>query len=339
MAVYAAQATLLGLIPGWAQAQIEEIVVTARKKEESLQDVPLSIAAFSSEQLQVRGVLSNYGVAAFTPNFNTSQRVGRDNDRPVIRGMSAPGNRGEPNASYFIDGIFIARTISTANTNSMERVEVLRGPQSAQFGRATFAGAVNYITRTPTNEMAGEVFARAGSSDERVLSGWWSGPIVEDKLLFLLSGAYDEYGGQWNNALQPNTVFTPGVDPGNCFPFTNIPLITLTNNFRTSLDCNNPIEQNDTGDTSPLGEQKTWDLLAKLAWTPTDDAELNFKYMFTKGDDGHYPNNVYDRLNCYLPTLDKINESWYPTSPAHFAVNPKSMAPGMPRISRTFAMG
>ena len=91
---------------------LEEIVVTATKRAESLQDVPLSIAAFSGEQMRERGIQNNYDIANFTPNFNTAQRVGRTLDRPVIRGMTNPGSRGEANASYFIDGLFVSGSIA-----------------------------------------------------------------------------------------------------------------------------------------------------------------------------------------------------------------------------------
>ena len=98
------------VISSLVQAQaIEEIVVTARKKEESLQEVPISISAFSGEQMRERGISSNYEVASFTPNFNTQKMTGRDLDRPTIRGMAAPSSRGDPNASYFIDGTYVAR--------------------------------------------------------------------------------------------------------------------------------------------------------------------------------------------------------------------------------------
>ena len=77
-------------VPVSAFAQvIEEITVTARKTEESLQDVPISISAFTGEQMRERGINNNYDVAAFTPNFTTSKRVGRDLDRPTIRGFFA----------------------------------------------------------------------------------------------------------------------------------------------------------------------------------------------------------------------------------------------------------
>ncbi len=90
--------TIIASFPALVQAQsLEEIVVTARKKEESLQEVPISISAYSSEQMRERGISSNYDVASFTPNFNTVKLVGRDNDRPTIRGMANPGSRGEAN--------------------------------------------------------------------------------------------------------------------------------------------------------------------------------------------------------------------------------------------------
>ncbi len=286
-------ATVVFSLPIFAQAQsIEEIVVTARKKEESLQEVPISISAFSNEQMRARGISNNYEVASFTPNFNTVKLTGRDTDRPTIRGMTAPNARGEPNASYFIDGVFVGRSISTTTTASMERVEILRGPQSAQFGRATFSGAVNYITRKPTNEFTAEVNMRAGTSDDYQLSGWVSGPIVRDKLLFLLFGGWDNYGGQWNNNLEPNTAFTQPARPD---PF---------------------VGQNTEGDRSPLGEEETKDFLAKLTWMPVESAEINLKVSYTEADDGHWPNNAFTTLNCQLP--NDPEEPWFRTSQGTF---------------------
>jgi iron complex outermembrane receptor protein len=280
--------TLISSLPVLAQAQsVDEIVVTARKREESLQEVPISISAFSSEQMRKRGINSNYDVANFTPNFSTVKLTGRDTDRPTIRGMTAPNSRGEPNASYFIDGVFVGRSISTTTTASMERVEILRGPQSAQFGRATFSGAVNYVTRRPTNDFTGEVNMRAGTSDDYQLSGWVSGPIVRDKLLFLLFAGWDNYGGQWNNNLPPGPKRTSDLPD---------PYVT----------------QNTEGDQSPLGEEETRDILAKLTWLPFESTEVNLKFSYTDADDGHWPNNVFPTLDCQLPNDPEA--PWYRTS-------------------------
>lgn len=299
--------------PGMAVAQVEEIVVTARKKEESLQEVPLSIAAFSGEQMQKRGIQSNYDVANFTPNFSTAQRVGRTLDRPTIRGMSNPGSRGEANASYFIDGMFVSGSIATATTSSMERVEVLRGPQSAQFGRATFSGAVNYITRKPTNDWEAEINTRAGTSEDYQASGWVSGPIIQDTLGLLVSASWEHYGGQWRNELQPvgdevNENGIPVPAPGSAY-VPGDPMVSFTRVFDG---------QNTEGDTSSLGGEKTFDFLTKLQFTPGETTNINLKYSFTRGDDEHYPSLIFDTLNCFLPEDGNENEPWFDTSPGAY---------------------
>jgi hypothetical protein len=198
---------------------------------------------------------------------------------------------------------------------------VLRGPQSAQFGRATFSGDVNYITRRPSNDFEGEVFARGGSSDEAQLSGWWSGPIVEDKLTFLVSGAYLQYGGQWQNQLLPGTggpVSSLGVggggDPGAVYVQGPVDS-SQTWNFKDPVTF---ADQNTGGDFSQLGEEKTLDFLGKLSWMPTESSEFNLKYSYTKGDDGHYANNIFDTLNCYLPVDANKNTAYYPTTPGAY---------------------
>jgi len=309
---------------GVAYAQLEEIVVTARKMEESLQEVPISISAFSGSQMRERGIQNNYDLAAFTPNFSTTQRVGRQLDRPIIRGMANPAVRGESNASYFIDGIFVSGSISTATTLAMQRAEVLRGPQSAQFGRATFSGAVNYVTRKPTNELEGNVFARYGSHEDEQLGAWVSGPIVEDKLLFLVSGNMQHYGGEWNNQLQP-------VEPGQLVPINSGDAF-FDSVFAVAGPEGDPagppgtvVDQLGIGDSSPLGEEETNDVLIKLTWMPARSAEINLKYGYAEGDDAHFTGNIrptmlddpnFPNLNCYLP--NDPAEPWYGTSIGEF---------------------
>jgi outer membrane receptor protein involved in Fe transport len=276
-------------------AQIEDIVVTARKKEESLQEVPLSIAAFTGEQLQARGISNNYEVALFTPNFNTVKTVGRNLDRPTIRGMANASRGGEPNASYFVDGVFVTGSISTAMTDAVDRVEVLRGPQSAQFGRATFSGAINYVTRKPTNDFEGQVNLKYGSDDDKKAGGWFSGPIIEDKLGFLISGAYEKYDGEWNNNL--NTAVTPPTISPNP-PFFNFAF----EDARLTTD-----------DFSDMGGEETKDFMAKLTWTPTDATEINVKFGYTDADDDHFSSLVPNVNIAASPS--GINNCFLPGSP------------------------
>ncbi len=267
----------------YAQAR-EEIVVTARKKEESLQDVPLSVSAYTAEQLEAQGIRNNYDLADFTVNFNTMRQLGRRDDRPVIRGQTAPATRGEPNASYFIDGAFVAGSISTAMLGAVERVEILRGPQSAQFGRATFSGAVNYVTRKPSNDFEGELTSKGGTNDDYQLGGWVSGPIVQDKLMYFVGANWEKFGGEWHNGLPEDFATNPE-------------------------DYINPPQQ---GDTSRLGGIETKEVNGKLLFTPTDDSTFTLKYSYSEGDDDHHAQILWQELNCYLPT--DPSQPWWDSS-------------------------
>lgn len=277
----------------------DEIVVTARKREESLQDVPLSITAFTAEKLTEVGAFDNEDVALLTPNFNTERQVGRRLDRPTIRGQSAPSTGAAPNASYFIDGAFVSGSIQTLTLGPVERVEILRGPQSAQFGRATFAGAINYVTRKPTNEFTGQVKSSVGSYDSATVSGWASGPVIRDTLYYFGSASWDTYGGEYRNSLKRG---------------------------QAPLHLAAPLTAPSRGDNSRLGGTDTKDIAAKLLWTPNDTTEVTFKASFTKGDDDHYVQLIQEtgELNCYLPTVgnpgtaDNSGEVWFQTSPGSF---------------------
>ncbi|MFO1426170.1 MAG: TonB-dependent receptor plug domain-containing protein [Steroidobacteraceae bacterium] len=144
---------------GWAQEQLEEVTVTARKTEESVLSVPLAVTAISAEAIEKRGIKDITDVATYTPSFRfQNQAVGR-NDRGfkqyVIRGMvpnSALATRQA--ATLFVDGAPAAGG-NVSGLTDIERVEVVKGPQSAFFGRSTFAGAINFVTRAPGYEWKG----------------------------------------------------------------------------------------------------------------------------------------------------------------------------------------
>ncbi|MGD9598322.1 MAG: TonB-dependent receptor [Steroidobacteraceae bacterium] len=180
-----------------AAAMLDEIVVTARRAEESLQKVPLSITAIGESDIQAMGISRVEDIAALTPGFSFRQGFGRGFERPVIRGMS--NIQGSPNASFFIDGVFVNGSITGYNLDNVERIEVIRGPQSALFGRSTFAGAINYVTRKPTDDYEGGVKLSAGEFNYQDMSTWASGPIVEGKLRFQVNGRYYNKDGQYTN--------------------------------------------------------------------------------------------------------------------------------------------
>ncbi len=185
-------------------AGINEVVVTARKREETLKDVPLSISVVGAQQIDRANLDNVSDLAAQTPGFSYKQGFGRigggggSGVRPSIRGMSSVV--GAPNASFFVDGVFVSDNIASYQLDNLDRVEVIKGPQSALFGRQTFAGAINYVTRKPSNEWTGRVRGTVASFDSQELSGYISGPLVRDVLRVEVNGRYYKFGGDYLNA-------------------------------------------------------------------------------------------------------------------------------------------
>lgn len=193
----------------FAQMKLEEIVVTARKTEERLQDVPITVTAFTAKELSERGMDDVYKVSQFTPGFSFEKlgnRYGSQNggNRPVIRGMSSIGS--EANAATFVDGIQFSNNILSFPFDIVERVEIIKGPQAALFGRSTFAGAINIITKKPTNEFENKVSFRAAEYNDYELNLLSRGPIVEDKVFYMVHGRWYDFGGQYRNALDNRKV-------------------------------------------------------------------------------------------------------------------------------------
>lgn len=164
-----------------------EIVVVARKREERLLNVPISVQAFSGENLKNSGTydLHDLKVSAgfsFTQNNGTTA-AGRSYGALACRGLiSTYGSVYENSCSLFVDGIYVSSAQSSVNTVDVERVEVLKGPQNTYFGRNTFGGAINFVTRNPSDKFRGEANATVtarGSSDVDLTV---EGPIVPGKL-------------------------------------------------------------------------------------------------------------------------------------------------------------
>ncbi|MBO6505867.1 MAG: TonB-dependent receptor [Kordiimonadaceae bacterium] len=180
---------------------LEEIIVTARKRSENLRDVPLAITAFTAEAIQRSLSQDVQDLALLTPGFSFREGFGRAtggaNNRPSVRGMS--NILGSPNASFFVDGVYVAGPITSYDLNNVQRVEVVRGPQSALFGRGTFSGAINFITSRPGNEFRGRVAAEAGDHDHYEIRGFVQAPVIEDKLAIELSGSFYTFGGDYIN--------------------------------------------------------------------------------------------------------------------------------------------
>jgi len=179
--------------------QLDSVEVSARKVNENLQDVPLSISAIGEDKIETLGLDSINDIARITPGFSFRSAFGREGDRPVVRGQS--NIQGEANAAFYIDGVFVNGNISGYQLDNLSRVEVIRGPQSALFGRRSFAGAINFITKRPTNQAEGKVSLSAASDSEREFNANISGSLVDDLLLFQANARFYGFGGQYLNTL------------------------------------------------------------------------------------------------------------------------------------------
>ena len=202
----AVAALALASPPAWSQ--LEEIVVTARKQEERLQDVPIAVAAFSNEQLEERGARDMFDVSHFTPGFSFEKvnRYGVQGgvSRPVIRGMS--NILGEGNASVFVDGIRYSDSILSFPFDIVDRVEVIKGPQAALFGRATFSGAINLITKKGSNEPEHTVSARLAEYGDTEVNLLSRGAVVPDKLFYMVHGRYYSMDDMYRNTLDRDRI-------------------------------------------------------------------------------------------------------------------------------------
>jgi iron complex outermembrane receptor protein len=191
------------------QAGLEEIVVTARKREESLLEVPLAITALTADDIENKGITEFKDIIDFTPGFFFAEhsvgRADRSNRILVVRGMHISNeNDHQQAATVFVDGAPMLGSV-VAGLEDAERIEVIRGPQSAYFGRSTFAGAVNYVTKTPGNEFAGKFTADAAKFGTYNLGMQVEGPIAGDTLAGRISASQYSTDGQWTLSNDPNT--------------------------------------------------------------------------------------------------------------------------------------
>ncbi|MDX2223156.1 MAG: TonB-dependent receptor [Rhodospirillaceae bacterium] len=245
---------------------LEEIVVTARKRAENLLDVPLSITAFSMQDIERSGIDNVTDLARQTVGFSYKQGFGRlgsgngggATNRPAIRGQSSI--LGQPNASFFVDGVYVSGNPSSYQLDNLERIEVIRGPQAALFGRGTFAGAINFVTRKPTNEVDGKIELTYGQHDHIEGTGYVNGPLIEDKLYAEISGRYYSFGGDYFNQVTQ---------------------------------------------TKDIGDQKTKNIGAKLYATPTDDLTIEANVGYSHDQDLGFADFFHGNAknNCFLPRI------------------------------------
>lgn len=192
-----------------AQA-IEEVLVTARKTEESLTEAPITVTAFTEDAIQSLDINSVNDIARFSPGLSFSQAFGRATERPVIRGQGnilAGVQFGvESGVAYFVDGMYYAGDIGSLDMANLQRVEVIKGPQSALYGRNTYSGAINFITTGVPEEFEGRVRVRGLEDDEMEVNASVGGQLIDGVLGAQLSIRSYQFDGQFENQVTNKTI-------------------------------------------------------------------------------------------------------------------------------------
>src|SRR5688572_4204238 len=180
---------------------IESVVVTARRREESLQDVPVAISALTADQLQTQNVRTLEDMTAFAPNIKVNAgRATSSTINAYIRGVGQndPLWGFEPGVGIYIDDVYIARPQGALlDAYDVERIEVLRGPQATLYGKNTISGAIKYVTRDIATDPTFNVSATGGSYNQREIKVGGSVPVVDEHIFLGAAVAYlrrDGYG-------------------------------------------------------------------------------------------------------------------------------------------------
>jgi outer membrane receptor protein involved in Fe transport len=190
-----------------SSAALTEIVVTSRKIEEKLLEVPLAITAFGADTIESKGIANITDVATQTPGFSFFNPFGEQLPVPVIRGIAPTDIFGANNAAFFIDGVYISgREGLNFGLLDLERIEVVKGPQSALYGRNAFSGAINYVVKPPSEDFEAKTSLEVGSENKLKGTAMISGPILGEKFRGRIAGLYDDWDGSYENALSDNDI-------------------------------------------------------------------------------------------------------------------------------------
>ncbi|HRI22098.1 MAG TPA: TonB-dependent receptor plug domain-containing protein, partial [Panacibacter sp.] len=187
-----------------AAGQLDAVIVTAQKKEESLQNIPVSISAIYAKQVQQYRLWNSKELTAIAPNFY-SNNSGDDRNVSSVRGIVTTSY--DPAVATYIDGVnqFSLDTY-IAGLNDIERIEILRGPQGTLYGRNAMGGVINIITKQPSNNTNGFAELNIGNYGQQRYSAGIRTPFIKDKLFFGASVVFNKRDGYYTNQFN-NTSF------------------------------------------------------------------------------------------------------------------------------------
>lgn len=195
------------------QATLEEVLVTARKREESLQQVPMAVSAFSSSQLRDAQVDNIVDLERMTPNVTLTETGGLVGGSlsVFIRGIGQDPGFGQ-GVGIYLDDVYLNRTTGALlELYDVERVEILKGPQGNLYGRNTIGGAIKYITKQPSDQFEADVEVKAGDYDLVKVSANVSGPLIDDTLFGSFGAMYKERDGFQDNTVNGDEYWSTDV--------------------------------------------------------------------------------------------------------------------------------
>lgn len=182
----------------------DAIIVTATKREQTLQDVPVAVSVTTADQIERAQVRDLKDLQTLVPSLRVSQLQSSASTDFIIRGFGNGSNNVgiEGSVGVFIDGVYRSRSASAiSDLPNLQRVEVLRGPQSTLFGKNASAGVISIVTAPPKYEFGGSAEVSYGNYDAIVLKADVTGPIIADKLAFSLAGGINKRDGYGTNLL------------------------------------------------------------------------------------------------------------------------------------------
>ncbi len=198
-------AAIGGLTANAALAQsgspLEEIVVTATKRAQTLQEIPVAVSVTDADTIDKAQILDVLDLQTVVPSLRVTQLQTSANTNFLIRGFGNGANNPgiEPSVGVFIDGVYRSRSASAlSDLPNLERIEVLRGPQSTLFGKNASAGVISIVTAAPSQEFGGSAKLTAGNYGQVGVKADVTGPL-SDKLAVSLSGGYNQRDGYYEN--------------------------------------------------------------------------------------------------------------------------------------------
>ncbi len=182
--------------------QAEEMIVTAQKRKENVQDIPDSITVLNEIQIADAGITDMVSLSTQIPNLEFYDFGSRWHCQTYIRGIKSLNNS-EPSTGLYVDGVNYSKSyLFDFPLFDVERIEVLRGPQGTLYGRNTMAGVINIHTMTPDNETRAQISGTYASYNEKQVQGHIQTPILKDKLFFGISGLFSSSDGYMENDVE-----------------------------------------------------------------------------------------------------------------------------------------